>query len=143
MIIERSVSIARPANEVYDYVLDMRNDLKWHTDALDVRQETEGPVGEGTVFWIKFKPMMGVSEGTSTVTQLEPAKRIVLKGEMGKFRPTVTYTFEPAGTGTRVTRRVEMRPPGIMGLMASLMKGMFGKRNDGFLANLKRELESS
>ena len=143
MILERSVSIARPPDEVFDYVLDMRNEPKWHTDVLEVRPPSDPRVGEGTVFAVKFKPMMGASEGTMTVVGLEPSRRIVMNGRVGKFAPTITHTFDPDDGGTRYTRRVEMTPPGIMRVMAPFMKGMMGKQNDKFLANLKRELEAS
>jgi len=56
--------------------------------------------------------------------------------------PTVTNICEPDADGTRVTRRVEMDPPGIMRVMSPLMKRMITKSNDGFLANLKRLLEA-
>lgn len=143
MILERTISIARPPNEVFDYVLDMRNEPKWHTDVLEVRPQSDARVGEGTVFAVRFKPMMGASEGTMTVVGLEPSNRIVLNGRVGKFAPTITHTFTPDDAGTRYTRRVEMTPPGIMRVMASLMNGMMGKQNDKFLANLKRQLEGS
>jgi hypothetical protein len=62
---------------------------------------------------------------------------------MGKIAPTVTNICEPDAQGTRVTRRVEIDPPGIMRVMSPLMKRIIAKANDGFLANLKRLLEGS
>jgi hypothetical protein len=61
---------------------------------------------------------------------------------MGRMEPTVTNICEPE-KGTRVTRRVEIEPPGIMRAMTPLMKRMIGRSNEGFLANLKRLLETS
>jgi hypothetical protein len=57
--------------------------------------------------------------------------------------PTITNLFEPEGRGTRVTRRVELEPPGIMRLMTPLIKRKIAEHNEGFLANLKRLLEGS
>lgn len=143
MKVESSASIARPVKDVFDFVSDVRNDPQWHTDILEVRPAGEGPVGVGTVFSVRFKPFMGQSEGTVTVSEFEPHNRVVLKGKMGKMAPTLTYTFEAEGSGTtRFSRAVEMDPPGLMRLMAPLMKGMFRKQNAGFAANLKRVLES-
>jgi uncharacterized protein YndB with AHSA1/START domain len=142
MKVASSVTIARPMDQVFSYVSDVRNDPEWHTDILEVRPAQEGSVGTGTVFNIKFKPFMGQSEGSVTVSEYDPPRRVVLKGQMGKMAPTVSYTLEAEGSGTRFTRGVEMDPPGIMRVMAPLMKGMFAKRNAGFAANLKRVLES-
>ena len=97
----------------------------------------------GTVFDIRVKPSMGVSEGTMTVTRLEPGRLVEFQGRMGKMAPTVTNICEPDSLGTRVTRRVELEPPGIMRLMSPLISSKIGKSNEGFLANLKQVLEGS
>jgi carbon monoxide dehydrogenase subunit G len=140
---EASTSIARTPADVFEFVSDFRNDPQWHTDILEVRPTGPGPIGKGSAFAIKLKPFMGNSEGTVTVSEYEPPHRVVLKGQMGKMAPTLTLTVEPEGQGSRFTRGVEVEPPGIMKLMAPLMKGMFRKRNAGFVANLKRVLEAS
>jgi carbon monoxide dehydrogenase subunit G len=142
MKVERNISIARPSDEVFSYIADIRNDPRWHTDVLEV-QSSSDVVGIGTVFSVKVKPSMGVSEGTMTVSRLEQGKLVEFRGRMGKMEPTVTNICEPDPQGTRVTRRVEIGPPGLMRLMTPLMKRMIGKSNDGFLANLKRLLEAS
>jgi uncharacterized protein YndB with AHSA1/START domain len=140
---ESSTSIARPAPEVFEFVSDLRNDPRWHTDILEALPTGQGPIGQGTTFAIRFKPFMGKSEGTVTVSEYEPPRRLVLRGQMGKMAPTVVLTVDPQGEGSRFTRRVEMEPPGIMRLMAPFMGGMFRKQNAGFVANLKRVLEAA
>ena len=85
---------------------------------------------------------MGQSEGTATVSEYEPPRRVVFQGRMGKMAPTLILTVEPKGQGSRFTRRVEMESPGLLRLMAPFMGGAFRKRNAGFVANLKRLLES-
>jgi carbon monoxide dehydrogenase subunit G len=142
MKVERQISIQRPPSEVFSYISDIRNDPSWHTDVLEVSSSTE-EVGVGTKFTVKLKPSMGVSGGTMTVARLEPGRLVEFQGQIGKMTPTVTNMCEPEGQGTRVTRRVEMTPPGMMRLMTPMMKRMIGKANDGFLANLKRVLEGA
>lgn len=142
MKVERSISIARPPEEVFSYIADVRNDPTWHTDVLEVHSSTD-VIGMGTVFNVKVKPSMGVSEGTMTVSRFEPGTLIEFHGRMGKMDPTVTNICEQDAQGTRVTRRVEIEPPGIMRMMTPLMTRMIGKSNEGFLVNLKRLLERS
>src|SRR2546422_8877392 len=122
MKVEREVSIARPPADVFAYIADVRNDPSWHTDVLEARSSTD-VVGLGTVFDVKVKPSMGVSEGTMTVTRLEPGRLIVFQGRMEKMAPTITNLCEPYGQGTRLTRRVELEPPGIMRVMTPMIKG--------------------
>ncbi|MFL5797252.1 MAG: SRPBCC family protein [Actinomycetota bacterium] len=142
MRIERKISIERPPADVFAFMADVRNDPSWHTDVLEVHSSTD-VVGAGTVFDVKVKPSMGVSEGTMTVTRFEPGRLIEFQGRMGKMAPTVTNICEPEAEGTRVTRRVDLEPPGAMRVMTPLIKRMIAKSNDGFLANLKRLLEGS
>ena len=140
MRVERTVSIARPPAEVFGFISDIRNDPSWHTDVLEASSST-GEVGMGTVFTVKIKPSMGVSGGTMTVSRFEPGHLVEFQGRMGKMAPTVTEICEADGQGTRVVRRIDLDPPGPMKLASPLIKRMIGKANDGFLANLKRNLE--
>jgi len=141
MRVERSVLIGRPSDEVFAYVSDVRNDPSWHTDVREVRASTDD-VRVGTVFEVRVKPSMGVSEGTMTVSRLEPNRLVEFRGAMGRMAPTVSNMCEPEGAGTRVTRRVELEPSGLMRLMSPLVARMIGKNNERFLANLKRLMES-
>src|SRR6266496_4476791 len=121
MKVERKISIARPPAEVFSHIADVRNDPSWHTDVVEVRSSTD-EVGMGTVFDVRVKPSMGVSEGTMTVTRLEPGKLIEFHGQMGKMAPTVTNICEPEANGTRVTRRIDLEPPGMMRVMTPMIK---------------------
>src|SRR5436309_11272879 len=120
MKVERSVFIERPLADVFSYIADVRNDPSWHTDVLEVRSSTDA-VGVGTVFNVKVKPPMGVSEGTMTVVRFEPGRLIEFDGRMGKMAPRVTNRCESEGEGTRVRRRVELETPGFMRLMSPLI----------------------
>jgi len=142
MRVDTTITIARLPADVFAFVADIRNDPAWHTDVLDVRSSTD-VVGKGTVFDVKVKPSMGVSEGTLTVARFEPDAVIEFQGQMGKMAPTVTHMCEPVGDGTRLTRRVELEPPGIMRLGTPMIRRMIAKDNAGFLANLKRLLEGA
>jgi uncharacterized protein YndB with AHSA1/START domain len=138
---ESTESIARSAAEVFDFIADVRNDPRWHTDVLETRLIAGTDVGEGSTFEIRTKPVMGISGGTVTISAYEPPSRIVFDVRMGKLEPTTTFTVVPDGEGCRVTRRIDMEPHGLMRVMAPLMGGMMRKRNAGFLANLRHVLQ--
>jgi uncharacterized protein YndB with AHSA1/START domain len=137
----QTITIDRPIDEVFAYVTDTANDPAWHTDILEARKTSEGPTGIGTTWHVRFKPVMGVSEGDVEVVNFEPNRKEVQEGVMGPMQPTLTYLFEPADGGTRFTRRVEIRTSGMMRLMEPLMRLMTPGRNARFLANLKEVLE--
>lgn len=139
--VARSIRINRPVGEVFAYVTDVSNEQVWHSDVLEMRQTSEGPSGIGTIYQVRVKPSMGVSEGVQEVIGFEPNRMRVLRGEMGWLKPTTTDLFEPADGGTKFTRRIQIEASGLMGLMLPLVRPMIGKRNTGFLANLRRVLE--
>ena len=138
-----SITIARPVDGVFAYVTDVTNDPSWHTDVLEARKSTEGPVGVGTVWHAKFKPTMGISEGDMEVVIFEPNRKQVMKGDIGPMHPTLTYLLEASDGGTKFTRHVQISVSGWMKIMSPMMGMMLPKQNKGFLANLKRVLEGS
>lgn len=136
---ESSTFIARPAEEVFAYVADVRNDPKWHKD---VRAATvikgNDQLGEGTVFDVQAKV-----SGTEEIVAYEAPHKVVLKGgDMGKMLPTDIRTIEPVDGGVRFTRHVDLDASGFMGWMTKRMLGMVAKRNDRFVQNLKQALEA-
>jgi len=136
-----SITIDRPVEEVFAYVSDTANDPAWHTDILEVRKTTDGPVGTGTIWHVRFKPSMGISEGDMEVVTFEPNRTEGMRGDTGPMHPTLTFLFEPADAGTKFTRHVQITVSGWMKIMSPMMGMMLPKQNKGFLENLKRVLE--
>jgi uncharacterized protein YndB with AHSA1/START domain len=137
-----SVTIDKPVSEVYRFVSDCRNEPKWHSDSIEAAPLGEGPLAVGMKqrWLLKF---MGKREMIMEVTRLEPERVEVLEARtalMG-MAPTITYTFEQAGSGTRFTRSVVMDPKGIGTLMKPMMRSMVPKRNAVFVENLKKYYE--
>src|SRR5438128_2738485 len=46
--VSNSTVIDRPVKEVFAYVTNVVNDPTWHTDVIDARQASHGPIGVGT-----------------------------------------------------------------------------------------------
>lgn len=139
---EESVVVIRPAEEVFRYVADLRNEPNWHVDVAAVPVETDPVPVVGKTYAVKFKPFMGKSDGTFTAVEVEPPTRVVYRADFAGLHPLITYTVEPVGEDTRFTRVVEMRPSGFKVLMAPMMAFMVPRRNKIFVENLKRTFES-
>jgi uncharacterized protein YndB with AHSA1/START domain len=136
-----SITINRPVEDVFAFVTDVTNDPAWHTDVLEARKASEGPIGLGTIWHSRFKPAMGISEGDMEVVTFEPSRKQVMRGDVGPMHPTLTYLFEPTDGGTKFTRQVHIDISGWMKIMSPMMGMVTRMRNKGFLANLKRVLE--
>ena len=86
---------------------------------------------------------MGKREMTMEVTRLEPGRveELTARTALMGMAPTITYSFEQAGSGTLFTRSVQMDPQGVGKLMKPMMRGMVPKRNADFVRNLKKALD--
>ena len=100
-----STTIARPREEVFDYLADVANHpeftdhylVDWHL----LREDTYG-TGAGARFRVKA-PFRRFSWADMTIAELQPPYRIVARGRGGKFnriRMLSTYTLNPGPGGT-------------------------------------------
>jgi hypothetical protein len=137
-----SVRIARPPDEVFGYVADLRNEPAWHEDLAAVPAATDPVPVVGKTYPVTFKPFLGKTEGSYTVLAVQPGAKVVYRASLGALQPEVTYSVSPEEGGTRFTRSVEMRPHGLAALMTPLMAVMVPRRNKVFVENLKRVLET-
>ncbi|WPU10473.1 SRPBCC family protein [Pseudarthrobacter oxydans] len=137
-----TVILARRPQEVFRFVADLRNEPKWHTDVESVPAGTDPIPVVGKTYPLKFKPFMGTTDGTLTAVEVQQDARLVFRGEFGGLKPTISYTIEPAGEGTRFTRSVELHPSGLKMLMTPVMAFMVPRNNKAVVENLKRELEA-
>ncbi|SEQ05912.1 SRPBCC family protein [Arthrobacter sp. OV608] len=137
-----TVILARKPQEVFRFVADLRNEPKWHTDVDSVPQGTDPVPVVGKTYPLKFKPFMGTTDGTLTAVDVQQDARVVYRGEFGGLQPTISYSIEPAGEGTRFTRSVELHPSGLKMLMAPVMAFMVPRNNKEVVGNLKRQLDA-
>ena len=137
-----SVVIARPPDDVFRYVADLRNEPSWHVDIASVPPETDSVPVVGKTYALRFQPFLGKTDGTFTALEVEPGARVVYRADFAGLQPQVTYTIEPEAAGTRFTRAVELHPTGLKILMAPMMAFMVPRRNKVYVQNLKRALES-
>jgi uncharacterized protein YndB with AHSA1/START domain len=135
---ESSTFIARPAEEVFAYVADVRNDQHWHKDVKSATVTKGGdPLTVGTVFDVR-----GMVSGTEEIIAYEAPHKVVLKGgDMGKIVPTDIRTIEPVDGGVRFIRHIDVDAGGFMGWMTNRLRGWAARRNDQFVENLKQVLE--
>jgi carbon monoxide dehydrogenase subunit G len=135
---ESSTYIARPAEDVFAYVADVRNDQHWHKDVKSATvSKGGGQLAVGTVFDVK-----GMVSGTEELIAYEAPHLVALRGgDMGKMVPTDIRTIEPVDGGVRFTRHIDLDAGGFMGWMTNRMLGWAAKRNEQFVENLKQVLE--
>jgi uncharacterized protein YndB with AHSA1/START domain len=114
--VKASVTIARPREEVFEYLADIANHAEFCDHYLvDWHLTREDPYGRGAGARFRVKvPLNRFPWADVTFVEVERPRRIVEVGRTGKFnrvRTVGTYELEPAGSGsTRVTFTFESEP---------------------------------
>jgi uncharacterized protein YndB with AHSA1/START domain len=111
--IELSVLVAKPPEEVFDYLSDIANHPEFTdhylTDWRLTREDSHG-AGAGARFRIKA-PLNRFDWADVTLAELDRPRRIVQVGRAGKYnriRTLSTYTLKPAsGDQTRVDFEID------------------------------------
>lgn len=134
---EVTETIERPVNEVFAYLEDPRNELKWQSSARDREVLDDGRI-RAVEQWLGRK-----IEFVWEVTEHVASKRRSLKTISGPFEAKLTLSVEPTDGGTRVTVEAGGVPGGFFGkitepVVVKLLERDF--RAD--LAKLKAVLEA-
>ena len=128
-----SVDIDRPVGDVFAFVADLENIPKWNYAIVETRKISDGPVGVGTTYR-QVRSVPTRSEETLRVTELEPARRFAVEGDLGPFAGTLAYDFEDLGGRTRLTNIADLEGRGLMKLAAAVASG---RARDAVAANLR------
>ncbi len=138
---EESITINRPANAVFDFVLDGMNNPHWRPGVVDIQQVTGKPSGVGGVYKQGLKGPGGRRiDGDYEIVECRPNELIEFQVIAGPARPTGTYRFETAGDATRVTFILDYKPKGLARLMDPMIAQTM-RSEVAMLSNLKAYLE--
>jgi uncharacterized protein YndB with AHSA1/START domain len=141
-VVEESVVIARPPQEVFDFLANFGNLSAYDAFVTASGQVGDGPPGLGTRGRGTTRFMGQQFDWTVEFTEFEPPRRMVSRSVEGKRNVTATFTLEPAGGGTRVVERLETGAmDGLLGkLPKSLVNRLLGRSLRGNLKTLGRVL---
>jgi uncharacterized protein YndB with AHSA1/START domain len=142
MKIERAVTIDRPAEEVFAFVSEPRNDTRWCKKVVSVEQVAGDGPGPGSRYAVVHKPIPGRPARTMDYECLEwdPPRRIDWREDDGTDVIHVTYELAEVGSGTRVTQRDDAQV-GAPRLLQPVFKAGIARDLAGQLRALKRVLE--
>ena len=109
MQFENTVTIRRPAEDVFMFLADFENVPSWNHAIQSTTKTSPGPVGVGSTYrQIRSEPSR--REEGFEVTVFEPTRRLTIDGEIGPFHARVDYRLEPIEGATRLINGVELRP---------------------------------
>jgi uncharacterized membrane protein len=139
-VVENTIEIARSAEDVFDYWVDLAREPEWNPKARQVEKLTDGPVGLGTRFegeylkgdtmtieYVRFeRPLAWATVGRSP--------RLDVKGE-GRI--------SDREDGVRLVMRMELSPKGALRLLLPILGGFMRRQQERNLAAIKHALEDS
>ena len=142
--VESAVTIERPVEDVFAYVLDLEaNGPAWCPDLESVEKTSEGPVGAGATFR-QVQNVMGKQRDTSLrFTSVETNRKIEAAAELGPISPRMSLTFEAVAGKTSVTARGDANPKGPFKLLSPLIARQGRRMLDARLTALRNALESA
>ncbi|EAU66235.1 SRPBCC family protein [Stigmatella aurantiaca] len=141
MRVSHSVLIHRPVEQVFAYVTDLRNEVRWQPEIKEVRITSPGPLGKGSTF-IEVRRTFGRNlVWHFEIEDYEAPFRLCIRSTSGTMPYTGCRLFEAVPEGTRVTESGELTTP----LMVRWMDGLFARLSQRPLTaaygNLKALLE--
>jgi uncharacterized protein YndB with AHSA1/START domain len=142
---EASTVIDRPIEEVFAFLVDGTNDLKFSPRVQEISKTTDGPPSAGTVYVSTVKDAGMTTKREFELTEVTPPTRIRW-AERSKNIVTAReggYDLEPAGSGTRVTIHNELEGHGFGKLIVGFALRAARKDAPAFGQRIKAAVEAS
>jgi hypothetical protein len=136
--IRSQTTIARTITEVFDFGVDLRNELEWNPNVESMVKLTDGPVALGTRMsgkWSKSKQI------ELECTRFErPNHWTWVNG--GPVDVTLSITLTEVEGGTRLDATFDAHPNGLFWLVFPIFIRMMRKEEAQNMVNLKAHLEA-
>ncbi len=135
--IETSISINKPVEQVFAYLVDVQNQKTLNPSITEV--VTDGKMGVGSHYKIKMNVMGRAFESENEIVALEPNKTFGVKTLAAPPAAPVTntYTLEPDGAGTKLHLSMDAAVmPGTEGMVVPQLRAGL----DTALAGIKKGL---
>ena len=138
---EHTVTVKRPAEEVFAYLADVRHLPQWQDGVVEVRTDDD-KTRVGSRF-VEVRSFLGKRiESTIEIVAYEPSRLFTIKVIEGPIPFEVRHTIEPEGDATRVDVVGEGEPGGFFKLADPLVERAVRRELEGNLATLKDILET-
>jgi hypothetical protein len=140
MRFSNTITIQRPAQEVFAFVSDLENVPKWNYAIVETRKTSEGELGVGTTYR-QIRSIPSRSEETLRVTGFEPDRQFEFEGDLGPLRGRLLYEFDEVDGATRLINIAELEASGLLALAAPIASGRIRDAVAENLQTLKQLLE--
>ena len=135
-----SITIKRPIGEVFAFLANPENDVKWRSGILEL-SHISGDGAGARYHQVISGPGGRKVNADIEITEYVPDKRIAFRTTSGPVQPVGAYEFSQAGEGTDVRFNLSAEIGGIKRMVMGSMVQRTMTAEVGRLAELKRLLE--
>ena len=139
--IQGSTVIARPVEEVFDFVADERNERKYNPNLVWVEKVTPGPISEGTRWAAMVESRGRQLDMDLEVTEYARPSRLGSTTSMPTAEISGAVTFLPDVDGTRLGWSWDLQPLGWARFMGPVLARLGRRQEEKLWAGLKHYLE--
>lgn len=133
-----SVTIARPVEDVFAVLSDVKNVPKWSSNTIDETLLTPGPLRKGSRRRAVIKGFAGrTMQNEAEMVEFEPNRRMVVKVLDAPVPVQIVIEFTPVDGGTRLDWTGIVSPRGILAPTAFLIARFYRMAFEKDLRNLK------
>jgi carbon monoxide dehydrogenase subunit G len=137
---ETTVHTPRPAADVFAYLSDFSTTAEWDPGVTAARRLDSGPLGPGSRFSVTASFLGRDAELEYSITDYEPQRRVVLRGENATTVSLDEITFEPEAGGTRVGYSADLQLKGPLRFLHPALGLVFKRIGDRAADGLRRRL---
>src|SRR5258706_2787761 len=136
-----SIVINRPVEEVFAFLSNLENNLKWRSGMIKAEKISDGPIGVGTTYRLINSLFGQQVEGEVVVTEYELNRKYATMNKSGLLIKTQRM-FEAVEGGTRGTFSVETELDGFFKLVEPLMASIGKRRLEADAVTVKKLIEA-
>ena len=140
--VDHSVVIDRPIQEVFAFLADGENHIQWRSGLVEWKMTSEGPVGVGSTSSEVLQFLGRRMETSYELTEFEQDRKLAFKTTSGPIPMDGSYTLESAGSGTKLTFRIQGESGGFFRLAEHVLVRMVRRQVESDFGNLKDLLEA-
>jgi uncharacterized membrane protein len=137
-----SIVINRPIEEVFGFLTNLENDVKWRSEWVDASNTSRGSLRVGTTFRLVGEFLGWRIPTEYKVTEYEPNRNAAWKTVSGPLPMTFWRKYERVAGGTHFTIKYEAEVRGFFKLVMSLLAGTVKRQHEGDLRKVKELLEA-
>ncbi len=139
---ELSIVINRPIEEVFGFLANLENDIKWRSEWVETKNMSGNSLGVGATFRLTSEFLGRRIPTVYEVTEYKPNQIAAWKAVSGPLLLKFQRTFERVEGGTRVTIRYEAEVRGFFKLVMSFLAGTVKRQHEGDLRKVKELMEA-